>query len=148
MEAVSLSGLSPLILIAIGIALIALESIFFSFVLFWVGLATIVVGAYSYFDSTLDLKWQLSLIAILSLLLLILLRAKAVELFLKSKDAKQNDNFLNESGYGIIKNSKVFYKATYWDINPEDEHNYVEGDKVFVQKVKKNIAYLKENSKL
>lgn len=143
METAALSGLSPLVLIAIGIALIAVESIFFSFILFWIGVASIIVGTYSYFDTTLDLKWQLSLIAILSLLLLILLRAKAVELFLKPKDTKQNDNFFNEPGYGVIKDGKVFYKATYWEIDPANNDTYAEGDKVFIQKVHKNIAYLK-----
>lgn len=144
MDILTLSGLSPLVLIAIGIALVALESILFSFVLFWIGMACIIVGGYSYFDTSLDLKWQLSLISIISMLLLLLLRAKFIELFLKSKDEKQKDDFLNETGYGIIKGTKVYYKATYWDIDPADNTNYKDGEKVFVLKAQKNTAYIKQ----
>lgn len=143
-ENLAFSGLSPLVLLSIGVLLIALESLFFSFVLFWFGLAFLIVGAISFFDVSLDLKWQLSLVSIISLALLLFLRAKALEMFLKSKEGENNDNFLNETGYGVIKNEKVFYKATYWDIDPACKVTFTDGEKVFVEKAEKNIAFIKK----
>ena len=144
MESLAFSGLSPLVLLAIGVILIALESLLFSFVLFWFGLSFLIVGGISYLDVSLDLKWQLSLVAIISLALLVFLRAKALKIFLKSKEGENNDNFLNETGYGVIKNGKVFYKATYWDIDPMCKVTFDDGEKVFVQKAEKNIAFIEK----
>ena len=144
MESLAFSGLSPLVLLSIGVILIALESLIFSFVLFWFGIAFIIVGGISFFDVTLDLKWQLSLVAIISLTLLLLLRAKVLKMFLKSKDGENNDNFLNETGYGVIKNGKIFYKATYWDYDPESKIVFDDGEKVFVEKTENNIAFIKK----
>jgi len=144
MENLAFSGLSPLVLLAIGVILIALESLLFSFVLFWFGLAFLIVGGISFFDVTLDLKWQLSLVSIISLALLVLLRAKALNMFLKSKEGENNDNFLNETGYGVIKNGKVFYKATYWEVDPACKITFDDGEKVFVEKAENNIAIIKK----
>lgn len=143
MELLTLSGgISPLVLLAVGIALIAIESISFSFILLWIGVAFIIVSGISYAYVDIDLKWQISIISIVSLVLLFALRSKFLKIFLKSKDVEHEDNFLSESGYGVIKNQKVYYKATYWDINPADENSYEDEQKVFVQKTEKNIAYI------
>lgn len=135
-------GVSPLVLFAIGIIFIVLESLFFSFVLLWVGIACFIVSGISFVYVDIDLKWQISLISILSLILLLLLRTKSSKLFLKSKEIEHQDNFLNQSGYGVIKDSKVYFKATYWEIDPSDSNEYKNGQKVFIKKTKKNIAYM------
>ena len=143
MELVTLSGgIAPLVLLAAGIVLIALESILFSFILLWIGVAFIIVSGITYAYIDIDLKWQISIISIVSLILLFALRSKFLKIFLKAKGKEHEDNFLSESGYGVIKNQKVYYKATYWDINPADENSYEDEQKVFVQKTEKNIAYI------
>ena len=75
---------------------------------------------------------------------IILLRKKVLESFLKSKK-DISDNFLDEKGIGEIKNSKVFYKATYWDIDSKiDKKEFVEGEKVVVLKTHKNQATIEK----
>ncbi|MDZ7819605.1 MAG: hypothetical protein U5K55_13800 [Aliarcobacter sp.] len=72
------------------------------------------------------------------------MRKKVLEKFLKSK-RDISDDFLNEKGIGEIKNSKVLYKATYWDIDSKiDEKEFVEGEKVVVLKTHKNRATIEK----
>ncbi|CAI6148748.1 MAG: hypothetical protein SPLUMA1_SPLUMAMAG1_00718 [uncultured Sulfurimonas sp.] len=140
MENQILNLISPIILIAIGIGLIALEAMIFSFVLFWFGIAAIIVGGLSFFPIYSDGLWQLASIAIIAMVLLLSLRVKATEIFLKSKDKKNNDNFLNEKGVGVIKDGKVYYKATYWNIDLNHTETFEEGEKVTVLGTAKGIA--------
>jgi len=145
MENLAFSGLSPTILVTIGIILIALESLTFSFVVLWFGVAFIIVGGISYLDPSLDLRWQLSLMALISMTLLSVLRTRAMKMMMKTQGKENNDNFLNSPGYGVIKDGKVYYKATYWDIEPGNKESLSEGDEVYVEKTQNNIAYIKQS---
>lgn len=139
-----LSVIDPYILLAIGVALIAFEALIASFVLIWFGFGFILTALISYIYIFSDGLWQIAIASIFSLILLLLFRKKALESFLKSrKDI--SDNFLDEKGIGEIKNSKVFYKATYWDIDSSiDEKEFVEGEKVVVLKTFKNQATIEK----
>jgi membrane protein implicated in regulation of membrane protease activity len=134
----------PYILLAIGVALIAFEAIVASFILIWFGLGFVITAVISYVYIFSDGIWQIAIASIISLLLLFLLRKKVLETFFKSrKDI--SDNFLNEKGIGEIKNSKVFYKATYWDIDSKiPEKEFLEGEKVVVLKTHKNTATIEK----
>ena len=139
-----LDVLDPYILLAIGVALIAFEAVIASFVLIWFGLGFILTALISYVYIFSDGLWQIAIASIFSLILLLLFRKKALESFLKSKK-DISDNFLDEKGIGEIKNSKVLYKATYWDIDSElDEKEFVEGEKVVVLKTFKNQATIEK----
>ncbi len=139
-----LDVLDPYILLAIGVALIAFEAVIASFVLIWFGLGFILTALISYIYIFSDGLWQIAIASIFSLILLLLFRKKALESFLKSKK-DISDNFLDEKGIGEIKNSKVLYKATYWDIDSElDEKEFVEGEKVVVLKTFKNQATIEK----
>lgn len=135
-----LSLISPMILIAIGLGLIALEALTFSFILFWFGLSFMIIGIFSYFPLFPDGLWQLSSIAIVAIALLLTLRTKAIKIFMKAKEKENNDNFLNEKGIGIIKDGKVHYKATYWDIDLAHKDTFEEDEKVLVSGTKHGIA--------
>ena len=139
-----LSVIDPYILLAIGVALIAFEALIASFVLIWFGFGFILAALISYVYIFSDGLWQIAIASIFSLILLLLFRKKALESFLKSrKDI--SDNFLDEKGIGEIKNSKVLYKATYWDIDSAiDEKEFVEGEKVVVLKTFKNQATIEK----
>ncbi|QKF67239.1 hypothetical protein AVENP_1693 [Arcobacter venerupis] len=139
-----LSVIDPYILLAIGVALIAFEAVIASFVLIWFGLGFVLIALISYMYIFSDGIWQIAVASIFSLILLLLFRKKALESFLKSK-RDISDNFLDEKGIGEIKNSKVFYKATYWDIDSTiDEKEFVEGEKVIVLKTHKNHATIEK----
>jgi len=144
MENQVLSLISPTILIAIGLGLIAIEALIFSFVFFWFGLAFIIVGVLTYFSVFADGLWQLSSASVIAIALLLLLRTKSIKLFLETKGKENNDNFLNEKGIGVIKNAKVYYKATYWGINLSNKEVYKEGERVSVLSVAKGIANIEK----
>ena len=139
-----LDVIDPFILLAIGIALIAFEAVIASFILIWFGVGFVVIAIISSLYMFSDGIWQIAAASIISLFLLFLLRKKVLEKFLNSrKDI--SDDFLNEKGVGEIRNSKVFYKATYWDIDSNiDEKEFVEGEKVVVLKTHKNTATIEK----
>ena len=84
------------------------------------------------------------MVCLISLVFIILLRKKALETFFSSKK-ELTDDFLNEKGVGEIKNSKVFYKGTYWEIDSKiDEKEFIDGEKVVVLKTSKNHATIEK----
>ena len=143
MENLTLSIIPALYLSAIGITLIGIEMLTFSFVLFWFGIAFLLVSGLTLFNVFPDALWQFASIGVISILMLLFLRTKALELFLKSKK-ENNDNFLNEAGVGTIKYDKVDYKATYWEIAYKGKETFVEGEKVTVLKTEKGFAFIEK----
>lgn len=144
METLILNPIAPSYLIGAGIALIALEAVVFSFVVIWFGIASVLVGFLSYFILFNNGIWQIAVISIVALLLLFVLRTKAMANFLKPKDEEYHDNFFDEKGIGIIKNGKVYYKATYWDIEYSMEHEITENERVEVLSIKGSTAIIKK----
>lgn len=139
-----ISVIDPYILLAIGVALIAFEAVIASFILIWFGIGFIVTAGISYIYPFSDGIWQIATASIISLFLIFLLRKKVLEAFLESR-RDISDNFFDEKGIGEIKNSKVLYKATYWDIDSKlDEKEFVEGEKVIVLKTHKNQATIEK----
>ena len=137
---IMLSIFDPYVLLGIGVILIAFEAIITSFILIWFGIGFIITALISYVYVFNDGVWQLAVASFISVLLLVLLRKKAFEKFLQS-DEKISDNFLDEKGFGEIKNQKVYYKGTYWQIDGSiDESKFNEGEKVIVTKTHKNSA--------
>lgn len=139
-----LNVMDPYILLGIGVVLVALEAVIASFILIWFGIGFILTALISIFYNYSDGVWQLATASIISLLLILILRKKALEKFLASKE-EITDNFLDEKGIGEIKNSKVFYKGTYWEINSElSDDEFSEGEKVLVTKTSKNFATIQK----
>lgn len=114
-----LDPIAPILLIAMGIGLIALEALLLYFVILWFGLALLIVGLASYLIPFGDGLWQLGAAAVLALVLLFSLRSRVFKRFMHAKGKEPHDDFLNESGEGIIKEGKVYYKATYWKIKSD-----------------------------
>lgn len=146
-ETLILNPIAPAILIGTGIALIAIEALIFSFAIVWFGIASILIGCLSYFILFNDGIWQLAAISIIALLLLLVLRTSAMTNFLKPKNEEYHDNFFDEKGIGVIKNGKVYYKATYWDIEYSIENQINENEKVEVLSIKGSTAIIKKIDK-
>ncbi len=143
-QIVLLEVINPYILLGIGVVLIGLEAIVSSFILIWFGLGFIITAFISMGYDFKDGVWQLGIVSIISLLFIVLLRKKALEKFLQSQE-QISDNFLDEAGVGEIKNGKVFFKGTYWEIDPiSQEFDYEEGEKVIVSKAHKNSAIIQK----
>ncbi len=136
--------ISPLILLAIGVALIASEALVVSFVVFWFGLACLIVAGLTQLNIIDDIQWQLSTIAIISIFLLFTLRTKALRYFLKTEVADNEDIFLDTSGEGIIKENLVYFMATYWKIGNSQKENFEDGETVFVSGTKNGVAFIEK----
>lgn len=139
-----LSAMDFYTLMAIGVVLVALEVFLYSFIIIWFGLGFIFVGFISIFFNFPNLYIQLGVISIFSLIFLILFR----KLFLKkfSKPQKEiSNNFFNEKGFGEFKEGKIFYKGTFWELDPSfDKEDFKTGEKVKVLKIDKNIAFIEK----
>lgn len=144
MEILTIQAIDAFVLISIGVILIALESFLLSFVIAWFGIGFILVGLLSFYYTFENGYNQLAVVSIISLVLLFILKKRVKEYFLKSKEKAPTDNFLNESGYAVIRNNLVYFKGTYFEIE-----NYgldiKEGDKVFVVSTNKNFATIKKS---
>lgn len=143
-EQIILNPFNPYILLAIGIFLIAFEAIITSFVLIWFGLGFLLTAIISMFFPFSDGIWQIAIASIISLILLFLLKEKAINKFLETKE-KVSDNFFEGGGIGEIKNKKVFFKGTYWEIESTlDDSEFKDKEKVKVIKTQKNYAKIEK----
>ena len=124
--------MSAWIFVALGIGFIIAEVLFMDFTLIFFGIGFLSVGILSFF---VGFSWQIQLLlaAMLSIMLLVMLKKRIKTAFFKSKE-KLEDNFLDESGVGEIKNGMVYYKSTFW--KSEEIANLKDGDKVQVKGVK------------
>ena len=139
-----LSAIDPYTLLAIGVTLVALEAFIASFIIIWFGIGFGITAFISNFYTFSDGIWQLATVSFISIILLLVFRKKVLETIFKSKD-EISDDFFNERGIGEIKNSKVFYKGTYWEIDSEIKtDNFEEGEKVVVLKTFKNSATIQK----
>ena len=135
--------MSAWIFIALGIIFIIAEVLFMDFTLIFFGIGFLSVGILSFF---VNLSWQIQLLlaAVLSIVLLVMLKKRIKTAFFKSKE-KLEDNFLDESGVGEIKNGMVYYKSTFW--KSDEIANLNEGDKVKVKGVKNGQIVLEFDEK-
>ncbi len=136
------SGVGFFTLLSIGLALLALEALFFTFIIMWFGIGFLLVAFLELIFPLGNLYIQVALASVVSLLFLILFRKKLLKKF-STPQKEIKDDFFNEAGVGEIKNSKVFYKGTFWELDDSvDSSLYSEGDKVKVLGVKGNQVIL------
>ncbi len=128
--------INPEILLGIGIALITLEIFMFSFYLMWLGLGFLLIGIVSYFYTFDSGFVQLALSSILGVLLLLIFKEKFQKYIFKNTP-KSKDEFLEGAGVGIVKEGRVFYKGTFWEVDG-DSILPNEGEKVNIKKVLAN----------
>jgi membrane protein implicated in regulation of membrane protease activity len=131
--------ISSIILISIGIGLVSLEAILYSFFIVWFGFGFIIIGMINYFYIFSSGFVQIGSASVVAIVLMFLLKQKLIESLKKAEDIKED--FFNEGGIGIVKNGMVFYKGTYFEIISSKE--YKENQKVDIEKIEKNKAFLR-----
>ncbi|MDY0116017.1 MAG: nodulation efficiency protein D [Sulfurimonadaceae bacterium] len=146
MDTLILEPLSPLVLLGIGVALIALETFILSFVAIWFGIGFVIVGFITIFFGFDDGIWQIVTVAVLALLMIGALRGKSMDKFLEPAEKEIQEDFFNESGYGVIKDGMVYYKATFWTIAHNGSDIYEEGEEVFVESTHKGQATIRKTN--
>lgn len=133
-------------LLAIGIILIALEAVITFFIVIWFGFGFVLVAFISFFYIYSNVIWQLATVSLISMVLIFAFRNKFMKKILESQ-IKVSDDFFNEEGIGEIKNSKVFYKGTYWEIDPNiNKDDFKEDEKIIVSKIFKNNVTIKKKN--
>ena len=130
-------------LIAIGILLIGIEALLFSFVLFFLGIGFLGVALISSiypFESGLA---QIAVAFVIALLSTFLFRKNLLAKMSKESDVKEERAHI--SGLGIVEGGMVNFDGTYWKAQG-DISTLKEGTKVEVIDVVNNMVILKEES--
>ncbi len=136
-----MNGLSPLILLSIGLVLIFLEIGLASFFVIWFGVAFVVVAIIEYFYPLSSIWWQLLLAGSLGVVLFALFY-RPLKKFIDNNDEIKGD-FIKQHGKGEIKNQMLSYQGSYFKVVNKDITT-LEGKQVKVTKVEKNNAWISE----
>ena len=133
--------ISSSLLVAIGILLIGLEALIFSFVLFFFGIGIIIVAGISYFYTFDNAITQLALSFIIAILGAYLFRGKLLDKI--STPSEEEEERTHISGIGYIDEDMVKFDGTYWRCD-NDLSQYKNGDKVEIIDVIDNRVIIKK----
>ena len=124
-------------LLALGIILIGLEALLFSFVLLWIGIGFIVVALLSYgglFDSG-----YVQIAAAVSIGLVLVLALRKWSMNLINKTADDTEEKIHKGGTGVIDGGMIKMNGTYWQ-SDDDLSSFSDGDRVEVIDIVNNKA--------
>ena len=127
-------------LLALGIVLIGLEALIFSFVLLWIGIGFIVVALLTYIGLFESGYVQIAVAVSIGLVLVLALRKWSMTLINKSED--DTEEKIHKSGIGTIEGGMIKMDGTYWQ-SDDDLSVYKDGDRVEVLDIVKNRAVIK-----
>lgn len=128
-------------LLAIGILLIGLEVLTFSFVLFFIGIGFVLVSFISYIYTFDNGFIQIALAFVLALLLAFALRKTIIGKI--SKSSKKQEERAHIKGIGVVQDGAIKFDGTFWK-TLDDLSKYKNGDKVKVIDVKDNMVILEK----
>ncbi len=126
-------------LLAIGIVMIGLEALIFSFFLVWLGVGFIVVAGLSYMGVYENGIAQLASAVSVGLVLVFILRKWSMGMLNKTQD--DTEEKIHRAGIGTIDNGMIRMDGTYWQ-SDDDLSIYKDGDKVNVVDIVNNKAVL------
>jgi len=126
-------------LLALGIVLIGLEALIFSFVLLWIGIGFIVVAFLSYVELFDSGYAQVAVAVSIGLVLVLALRKWSMNLINKSED--DTEEKIHKGGIGIMDGGMIKMNGTYWQ-SDTDLSAYKDGDRVKVVDIVNNKAKL------
>ncbi len=138
-----MEAISPSYLLAIGILLIGLEAVTFSFILFFIGVGFVVVSGVSYLYAFESGLVQIAIAFVLALAFIFLLRDYMLNRL--SKPSEKVEERTHISGVGYVQDGAVKFDGTYWETDA-NLSKYSDGDKVNVENVVNNKVVLKEES--
>jgi len=125
-------------LLAIGIVLIGLEALVFSFFLFPIGLGFLVVACLELWVLDYDsLFSQTATVLVLGLIITLVFRKKFIKLLGKSSSDKEEQ--IHTSGIGTIDGKQIKFEGTYWNTD-NDLSSYKDGDRVNIEIIKNRAA--------
>lgn len=136
MEAIQVSYL-----LAIGILLIGLEALTFSFILFFIGIGFVIVSIISYFYTFENGIAQIAIAFSIALILAFSLRDYLSKKISKASTKKEERTHI--SGIGIIEDDMIKFDGTYWK-TLDDISSFKNGEQVEILDVVDNMVILKK----
>ena len=124
-------------LLALGIVLIGLEALLFSFVLLWIGIGFIVVALLSSMGIFESGYVQIAVAVSIGLVLVLALRKWSMNLINKSED--DTEEKIHKGGIGVIDGGMIKMNGTYWQ-SDDDLSGFSDGDRVEVIDIVNNKA--------
>ncbi len=141
MSILNLAPFSYYTLLGFGLALVGLEMAIGSFYILWFGIGFCVVAVVEYFYPFSGGLYQIALACLIAFVLLFALKNR-LKNFLQKSEKEIKDDFLNESGVGVMKGGVVEFKGTLWAVDAKFK-DLEDGREVEVLKVEKNKAFIK-----
>jgi membrane protein implicated in regulation of membrane protease activity len=126
-------------LLAIGIVMIGLEAMIFSFFLVWLGVGFVIVAGLSYFGLFDSGTAQIATAVSIGLVLVFVLRKWSMSMVNKTED--DSEEKIHKGGIGTIDNGMIKLDGTFWQTD-DDLSGYKDGDKVEVVDIINNKAKL------
>ena len=130
-------------LLAIGIVMIGLEALIFSFFLVWLGVGFVIVAGLSYIGLFESGTAQIAAAVSIGLVLVFALRKWSMNMINKTQD--NTEEKIHQSGTGTIDNGMIKMDGTFWQTD-DDLSAYKDGDKVEVMDVVNNKAKIKSGT--
>lgn len=142
--------MSVWIVIAIGLLLMLGEIFTGTFFILFVGIAFILTGILELlfnFQSIVNTNTELIalqciLIGVLSFTLILFLRKYFTQKVFKFSEV-YSDDFLNESGIGIVRGDMIEYKGTLWSYKKNNK-KYKDGEQIIIKGVKNNQLIIQD----
>jgi len=128
-------------LLAIGILLIGLEALIFSFVLFFLGIGFIITGIISQvyvFDNAIV---QIATAFVIALVSAYFFRKKLLDKI--SEISEKKEQRAHVSGTGIVEDGMVKFDGTYWK-TLDDISSYKDGEQIEIIDVINNMVVIKK----
>ncbi len=132
-------------LIAIGIALIGVEALLFSFVFFFFGVGFVVVGIVALWYPFGSFFTQAATASVIALIFALLFRKRLLETFTKSQTTPEER--VHTQGFGIIEDGMVKFDGSYWQ-SVDDLTPFQNGERVRVVDVVDNKVVIKKQSEV
>jgi len=126
-------------LLAIGIVMIGLEALIFSFFLVWLGVGFVLVAGLSYFGLFESGTAQIATAVSIGLVLVFVLRRWSMNMVNKTED--ESEEKIHKGGTGTVDKGMIKLDGTFWQTD-DDLSGYKDGDKVEVADIINNKAKL------
>jgi len=126
-------------LLAVGILLVGIEALFFSFFLVWIGIGFLVVSALTYIGLYDNGVAQIASACVIGLVLVFALRKWSMNMLNRTQD--NSEEKVHKRGIGIIDNGMIKMDGTYWR-SDDDLSGFQNGDKVEIIDVVNNKVTL------
>lgn len=133
-----------LAIISAGILIAALEIFVPGMVIIWIGIGFILAGVVAFFIP-MGVWAMVALGGVIGVILMLTFRRTLLDALQNARSVP--DNLIIHEGDGVIINGRLHFSGTEFLYEPMDpEEGFAEGEKVHVEKIENNIAYIRKKN--